>query len=172
MERRFTEFRQEGRRLLGTVIKYGDVSRQPWGTERFEPGAFQPIGDVILNAHHERSRPLARVGGGLTLEDSPQALTMTAELPNTREADDVLELVRKRKCSEVSRSNFTLLVRTHGRDGANHIQRPGSVTSRLWTARHTLEVQSRRGRRARAGVWAIRWIASGYGSVLRVPDWY
>ncbi len=94
MERRFTEFRQDGRRLIGTVVRYGDVARMPWGTERFEPGAFQPLGDVILNAHHERSRPLARVGGGLTLEDSPQALTMMAELPNTREADDVLELVK------------------------------------------------------------------------------
>ena len=59
------------------------------------PGAFAPLGDAILNAQHDRATPLARTdGGGLTLLDSEAALEIRAELPPTRSADDVLELVR------------------------------------------------------------------------------
>ena len=98
LETRFTECRADGRRLIGTVVKYGDVARLPGGIqERFEPGAFGDVAaaDVILNGHHERSRPLARTGGGgLVLENSETALTMRAELPQTNDANDVLELVK------------------------------------------------------------------------------
>ena len=100
LETRYAEFRAEaeGRRLLGTLIKYGDVAMIPGGIkERFMPGAFGDVAalDVILNGHHDRARPLARTGGaGLVLEDSADALTMTATLPSTRDADDTLELVR------------------------------------------------------------------------------
>ena len=59
------------------------------------PGAFGDVAalDVILNGHHDRGRgPLLRTGGaGLVLEDSAAALTMIAELPNTRDADDTLD---------------------------------------------------------------------------------
>ena len=100
LETRYAEFRAEaeGRRLRGTLIKYGDVAKLPGGiAERFMPGAFGDVAalDVILNGHHDRARPLARTGGaGLVLEDSVDALTMTATLPNTQDADDTLELVR------------------------------------------------------------------------------
>ena len=96
LERRFTELRAEGRRLSG-VMPYGDVARLPWGSERFEAGAFGAVGalDVILNVHHERARPIARTGGsGLVLVDGSRALEIRAELPRTRDADDALELVR------------------------------------------------------------------------------
>ena len=96
VERRFAELRQEGgRRLSGVAIRYGDAAILPWGRERIEPGAFAPIGDVILNASHDRTAPLARTGGGgLVLEDSARELAIRAELPGTRAADDMLELVR------------------------------------------------------------------------------
>ena len=69
----------------------------PFGRERFEAGAFTPIGDVLLNAQHARQTPLARTGGGgLTLTDGPDALRIEADLPATRAADDVLELVRSK----------------------------------------------------------------------------
>ena len=46
---------------------------------------------------HDRRRPLARTGGGgLELLDTPDSLQIRAELPHTREADDALELVRRR----------------------------------------------------------------------------
>ena len=60
-------------------------------------GAFGSLAgaDVILNRQHDRNAPLARTGGGgLSLEDGPDVLGIRAELPPTREADDVLALVR------------------------------------------------------------------------------
>lgn len=95
VERRFVELRQDGeRRLSGVAVRYGDTARLPWGRERIEAGAFAPVGDVILNAQHERAAPLARTGAGLELMDTADALTIRADLPATRAADDVLELVR------------------------------------------------------------------------------
>ena len=97
LERRFVELRAEsdGRRLTGVAVRYGDTARLPWGRERIEAGAFAPIGDVILNASHDRAAPLARTGGaGLALDDTAERLAFSAELPATRAADDVLELVR------------------------------------------------------------------------------
>ena len=92
------EFREDApRQLSGTVVRYGDTAKLPFGSERFEPGAFGTANqlDAILNVQHDRTRPLARTGGGgLSVEDSTDALRMVAELPQTREADDVLALVR------------------------------------------------------------------------------
>lgn len=96
-EHRFAEFRAEGRTLRGVVVPYGTPARIGTFTERFEPGAFGNVRDldVILNVQHERRRPLARTGGGgLVLADGPEALRMTARLPETRDADDALALVK------------------------------------------------------------------------------
>ena len=98
----YVELRHEAdsRILRGTAMPYGQVAKMPWGKERFEPGAFgddvESL-DVILNVQHERGQAIARTGGGgLVLEDSPEALRIRAELPNTREADDTLARVRAR----------------------------------------------------------------------------
>lgn len=99
LEKRYFELRQGddgGRTLTGTAIRYDDVALLPWGRERIESAAFQPLGDIVLNFQHDRGRPLARTGAGLTLTDSATALEIRAELPKTREADDVLELVKER----------------------------------------------------------------------------
>ena len=99
MEYRFTpELRADGRALEGTAIRYGDIARLGSVRERFEPRSVTPAADgVILNVQHDRNRPLARTGerGGLELLDSSDALRLRAALPNTREADDTLELVRR-----------------------------------------------------------------------------
>ena len=96
-ELRFTALRAaaEGRTLSGDVVVYGEVSTGlPW-REQIEPGAFAPIGDVRLNLQHQRTVLLARTGGGgLVLEDGPNALRMRAELPSTAAADDTLVLVK------------------------------------------------------------------------------
>ena len=101
VERRYCELRGggEGRSLAGALVRYGDVAVLPWGVrERIEPGAFGADvveSDVVLNVHHDRSRPIARTqGGGLELTDGADALAMSADLPETREADDALALVR------------------------------------------------------------------------------
>ena len=95
-ERRFTELRQEGRRLSGVAVTYGEIGQSPFGPERFEAGAFGDLSnsDVILNFQHDRGRPLARTGSGLFLDDSEKSLDIRAELPRTTEADNVLELVK------------------------------------------------------------------------------
>ena len=64
----------------------------------FASGAFGDVSalDSILHWQHERSRPLARTqGGGLVLTDSPEQLEIAAEMPNTRDGDDALELASK-----------------------------------------------------------------------------
>ena len=96
-EHRFTEFRAEGRTLRGVVVPYRTPARIGTFTEQFEAEAFGDVRslDVILNVHHSRRRPLARTGeGGLRLQDGPDALRMTAKLPETRDADDALALVK------------------------------------------------------------------------------
>jgi len=96
-ERRYAELRADGRRLAGVAVRYGDTAALPWGEERIEPGAFGDVAsaDVVLNIQHDRGRPLARTGGaGLDLRDSPAALEVAAELPDTRDAADVLAMVR------------------------------------------------------------------------------
>lgn len=97
MDLRFSELRAEGDcALAGVVVAYGNEARLPWGRERIEPSSFEDRADVILNVGHDRGRPLARTGGGgLELRDTPEALTMLAELPPTRESGDVIELVRR-----------------------------------------------------------------------------
>ena len=82
-----------GRTLTGVVVRYGDRASLYGFTELVRAGAFS-FDDVILNVQHDRGRALARTGGGLTLQDGPDRMTMRAALPETREADDVLALVR------------------------------------------------------------------------------
>lgn len=84
----------DGRRLVGVPMRYGDIAVLPFGRERFEPGAFAPIGDVRLNLQHQRTVLLTRTGAGLTLTDGPDALRMQAELPDVTAAHDTVELVR------------------------------------------------------------------------------
>ncbi len=50
-------------------VRNDDVSAFPWGRERIEPGAFSPLGDVILNRQHKRDIPLARTAG-VTFQNS------------------------------------------------------------------------------------------------------
>ena len=96
IERRYSPVEVDGRNLRGVAVRYGEVARLPWGRETFEPGAFGDVAsaDVILRFQHERSRPIARTPSTLRLVDGPEALTIAAQLPETREADDALALIR------------------------------------------------------------------------------
>ena len=94
-DRSMIELRVQGRRLLGTVVRYGAPGEG--GGEQFAPGAFRGgLDDVLLNVQHRRDRPLARHPGTMVLTDSPDALTMMATLPETRDGDDALSLVKAR----------------------------------------------------------------------------
>ena len=73
-----TELRVEGRKLSGTVMRYGEVSPSHRG--RFEPGSLRMAESVHLDLHHDIERAVAwHPGGGLTLDNGRDALTMRAE---------------------------------------------------------------------------------------------
>ena len=99
IEYRFSELEvpEEGSRILqGVVLKYGEVANGDYGPERFAPGALE-FSDVVLNRQHQRVVPLARTGGsGLEIQETEGKLTMRADLPDTQDARDTLELVRKK----------------------------------------------------------------------------
>ena len=94
-ERRYsgTEFRAEGRRLSGTVMRYGDIS--PSHRERFEPGSLRMAEAVHLDLHHDVERAVAwHPGGGLTLQNGRGELRMTAALPPIPAADRALAEIK------------------------------------------------------------------------------
>ncbi len=96
VERRAFEFRasEDGGTVEGVVIPYGQTAKIAGEfSERFMPGSVA-YGDVIANRQHDRQRPLARTGGGLTLTDSATELRARIELPDTQDGRDVRELVR------------------------------------------------------------------------------
>ena len=88
-----TELRVEGRKLSGTVMRYGEIS--PSHRERFEPGSLRMAESVHLDLHHGTERAVAwHPGGGLTLDNGRDALTMRAELPPIPAADRALDEIR------------------------------------------------------------------------------
>ena len=84
----------EGRRISGVAVRYGDTATLLFGKERFEAGAFPDLSNVRMDVQHDRGRIVTRTGAGLEMTDGPDALRFSAELPATREADDVLTNVR------------------------------------------------------------------------------
>ena len=87
------EIRAEGRRLSGTVLRYGDVSSSH--RERFAPGSIRKGPSVILDAFHDKERVAAFwPDGGLELKNDLDALRMTANLPPIPIADRLLDEVR------------------------------------------------------------------------------
>ena len=96
IERRYSPIEVEGRNLRGVAITYREVARLPFGRETFEARAFGDVSglDVRLNVQHNRDRLIARTPATLQLIDGPDALRVLATLPETREADDALTLVR------------------------------------------------------------------------------
>ena len=96
-ERRAFEFRTSATGgINGIVIPYLQVAQVGNFKEVFLPGAIT-FDDVIANVQHDRSRPLARTGGGgLTLIDSATELRAQIVLPTTSVADDVRELIKRK----------------------------------------------------------------------------
>ena len=86
------ECRLEGRTLRGVAMRYGEQARDR--PERFEAGAFQPLGVVSLNLQHDRFREIASTdGGSLRVADTATELRVEADL---RSGSAELSLVRRR----------------------------------------------------------------------------
>lgn len=92
-EYRFVEFRHQAGQLGGVVIRYGNHAQIGGFSEEFAPGAFGQPEDVILNLQHQRAKPVARMGAGLMLQDSPQDLRAHVDLPDTVHGREARELV-------------------------------------------------------------------------------
>ena len=86
---------EEGRRVSGTVVAYGDEARIGSMRERIMPGAFSPLpSDVLMDVQHDRGAIVARSGAGLTIVDDKAALRFVADLPDTPRASQALADVR------------------------------------------------------------------------------
>ena len=95
------EVRAEGRRLSGTVLRFGEVS--PSHRERFEAGAFAFAEAVPLNLAHDAERAVAwQPGGGLELRQDDDSLSMAADLPPIPAADRALAMVRSGSATGLS----------------------------------------------------------------------
>lgn len=96
-----SEVRAEGRTLEGTVMRFGDYS--PGHRERFLPGSLVRHGDTWLDLEHDVSRVIAwEGGGGLSFEETADALTMRAVLPRIPLADLALADIRSGKRTGLS----------------------------------------------------------------------
>lgn len=96
MERRFIEFRADGRVIEGPLMIYGDEARFGDWSERFEPRSLVVEEDVIVNLQHDRSRPVARTGAGLSIEATEREVRADIRLPDTPYAREAHELVQAR----------------------------------------------------------------------------
>ena len=95
------EIRVEGRRLTGTVMRYGETS--PSHRERFAPGAIRMADSVHLDLNHDRERVIAYMpNGGLELSGCDDALELSADLPRIPAADRALEEIRTGKTTGLS----------------------------------------------------------------------
>ena len=102
LERRFIAgLEAKGRTLSGRALRYGDEAQIQTGfgvkRERFAPGAFGDVAklDTTLDLQHAATRRIARTGGGgLVLAQQGADIMLAATLPETRDADDTLALVR------------------------------------------------------------------------------
>ena len=94
IEYRAADLDVDGREVGGWLVRYGSTATLGRFTETIAPGAIQVPGDLILNRQHDRKKPLARTGGGLVLTPTEKGVELRATLPNTRDADDTLELIR------------------------------------------------------------------------------
>jgi len=97
VEHRYCEVRAVGapdsRRIEGVLVRYGDVADLGQFSERIQRGALE-WDDVTLNIQHDRGRPIARTGSGLTLGARDDGVRLAADVAPTRAGDDALQAVR------------------------------------------------------------------------------
>ena len=102
LERRYISgLEVQGRSIRGRVLRYLDEATIATGfgqkRERFARGAFGDVSklDTTLDLQHSLTRRIARTGGGgLVLTQDGDDIMLAATLPETRDADDTIALVR------------------------------------------------------------------------------
>ena len=97
LERRYADLTEvEGRTLTGLALPFEVEARVGTMRERFARGSVKSTGEAVLNRQHQREVPLAREPETLTFDIRDDGLWMSATLPETREGDDTLALVKAR----------------------------------------------------------------------------
>ena len=95
------EVRVEGRKLTGTVMRYGDIS--PTHKERFAPASLRLAEAIHLDLHHDVMRAVAWLpNGGLELREEDGVVVLEADLPPIPAADVALDEVRSGKADGLS----------------------------------------------------------------------
>ena len=118
---RQVEFRADGRKLSGLAMPYGDVS--PLYNETFAPGSIVLADSVALNLRHNQLQAVAFYpGGGLSFDDGPEALRMSADLPKIPAADLALKQVREGRLSGLS-VEFHSLAESRSTSGVRVVER-------------------------------------------------
>ena len=82
--------------ISGPIVVYGDTANMGSYQERMEAGVFgNSIANpkLVANYFHRRDRPLARLGYGLTITDSPIELRGELVLPDTADGRDIAVLM-------------------------------------------------------------------------------
>ena len=92
IERRFIEFRADKDVIAGVVVRYGDKAKFGKFTEEFRPGSLR-YDDVIVNLQHDRSKPVARTGAGLVIDNDAHDMRASIKLPDTVYGRETRELV-------------------------------------------------------------------------------
>ena len=101
IERTGVELRAEGRNLSGVVMPYGTVA--PTFKEKFLPGSLLVQSVVPLNLAHKDLAVVAFTGGGkLELRDTPEALLMECEVPETPPGDMALDMLQQGQITGLS----------------------------------------------------------------------
>jgi len=93
--RSFGEFRFDAAAgvIEGVVMRYGDTAKLGRFEERFEPGSLTVSDDALVNIQHNRQKPVARLGRGLTISQGRDTTLARIELPKTAIASEARELV-------------------------------------------------------------------------------
>lgn len=94
-EYRYIALRMEGERAVsGTVVHFNDEANiENVFRERISRNALRPD-DTILNLQHDRSKPLARLGGGLRFVELDDRLDLRAQVVSTPSGDEALALIQ------------------------------------------------------------------------------
>lgn len=92
-EQRWAALRADDSGVTATLIRFDDEAKIGDFTERFAAGAISPRDDLIANLQHDRMRPVARTGAGLTLATHADRIDVRIDWPETQYAREAAELV-------------------------------------------------------------------------------
>ena len=90
----------DGRTLSGVVVPYSTVS--PSHRETFMPGSVRTAPRGVVNASHDRSRPISGWPGAVEFTDTAEGLSATITVDDTVEAREAVEEVRAGKLTGFS----------------------------------------------------------------------